>query len=833
MPHSDTPITPLLPRLITALNEHSRVILQAPPGAGKTTRVPLALLEADSAAKQTILMLEPRRLAASNAARFMAKQLGETAGQTVGYRIRYQQKVSRATRIEVVTEGILTRRLQQDPELNGVGLVIFDEFHERHLQSDLALALCLDIQKGLREDLKLLIMSATLDGEQLAEQLGAPLLTSEGRSHPVATHYLPERPQQSIVDASVAAVRRALTESEGDLLVFLPGEAEIRRCHQQLTNLPDKTMVCPLYGNLPFAEQERAIQPASHRKIVLATNIAETSLTIEGIRVVIDSGYCRQPRFDSGSGLTRLELSQISQASAVQRTGRAGRLGPGSCYRLWSEGSHRALLPFTPAEIRTADLAPLVLNLLAWGINDPSSLFWLDPPSPTAWQAGLELLKLLGAVNDRNQLNSCGQSLAKLPAHPRLGCLLLAAQRNDLLELGCDLTALLSEPDPWFNKQATQQSDSDILDRLEAFRQHEKSTEFSGVARASRYWRRYFGRSSDSRTAGATSEQAALLLAAAFPDRIGKAREPGANRYQLVSGQGAQLGSRSAVQQVNYLIAIDLRIRKDVDAEICLANRISLSTLKKLYPRLPWQKMSYWDQQAGRVIACEQQRLGPLVINQRPIQLQQELVHRAILEALRNEGLQLLNWSNKALRFRARLQFLHDNLTPQKWPDCSDEALLQTLEDWLAPYLGTARNRSDLLKIDLLAALRSRLDWQHLQQLDQLAPERIGVPSGSQIGLQYPLQGTPILAVKLQEMFGQIDTPRIAEGRVPVIIHLLSPAGRPLQITQDLRHFWEHAYPEVQKEMKGRYPKHPWPDNPLSAVPTAKTKRKLSQQEKN
>lgn len=829
---TDVPITPLLPKLLQTLAEQETVILQAPPGAGKTTRVPLALLQAEFLAGKTILMLEPRRLAASNAARYMAKQLAEPVGKRVGFTIRYQRKVSAETRIEVVTEGILTRRLQQDPELNGVGLVIFDEFHERHLQSDLALALCLDVQQGLRDDLKLLIMSATLDGEPLAKQLQAPLLTSEGRSYPVATHYLPGQQHRSIVDSTVTAVRRSLAETKGDLLVFLPGEGEIRRCQQQLSDLAATISLCPLYGNLPFAEQERAIKPGAMRKIVLTTNIAETSLTIEGISVVIDSGYCRQPRFDSGSGLTRLQLSQISQASAVQRAGRAGRLGPGSCYRLWSEGAHQALLPFTPAEIRTADLAPLVLDLLGWGISDPTTLFWLDPPSPSAWQSGLELLELLGALRNQKQLNSIGRKLAKLPIHPRLGRLLIAAEENNLLELGCDLTALLSERDPWFKKQAAQSSQSDILDRLDFFRQQTKSTECASIARTSHYWRRHFGLAPSSPVSSATAEQVALLLAAAYPDRIGKVRQPGSKRYQLSSGQGAQLSPKSAVQNTDFLIAVDMRVDREVDAEICLASSINKTTLEKIYPHLPWVSLNYWDHDEGRVIACEQQRLGELVISQRPSKLQAEQAHIAILAAVRREGLQLLNWSDKVQRFRARLNLLRHNQQQHNWPDFSDKALLQSLEEWLLPYLGTARNRNDLSKIDLFTVLRSRLDWQQLQRLDQHAPERVKVPSGSQISLQYPPQGAPILAVKLQEMFGQVDTPRIAAGQVPVIIHLLSPAGRPLQITQDLQHFWKESYPEVQKEMKGRYPKHPWPDDPLKALPTAKTKRKLAQQEK-
>lgn len=823
------PISQLLPEILNKLAEHPLLILQAPPGAGKTTCVPLALLKSDILADKSILMLEPRRLAASNAANFMATQLGQKVGHQVGYSIRYQRKVSAATRIEVVTEGILTRRLQRDPELKGVGLVIFDEFHERHLQSDLALALCLDCQHGLREDLRILIMSATLDGDSLARQLHAPILTSEGHSYPVTTCYHPGRPNETLVDTTTAAIRQALVETTGDLLVFLPGEAEIRRCAARLSNI-DSALLCPLYGNLPFAEQERAIKPAEQRKIVLATNIAETSLTIEGIGVVIDSGYSRQPRFDSASGLTHLQLGRISQASAIQRSGRAGRLGPGRCYRLWSEGTQQALLPHTPAEIRNADLAPLVLDLLSWGATSPKTLFWLDPPSPSAWQSGVALLELLGVLNKQQHLNADGQKLVTLPVHPRLGKLLLIAQENDLLSLGCDLVALLSEPGQY--EPSSCQSDSDILDRLEAFWAHPNTKQFSAVARASRHWQRFFKIPPEKHKNGATTEQLTLLLAAAYPDRIAKIRQHGTRRYLLSSGQGVELSHKSAVNNHEFLLAIELRRGKNKEAEITLASKIEKTTVEKISAISNWQEHCYWDKTEGRIISYEQQHLGALVINQRPCKLNRERADRAIIDAIRDEGLHILNWDSKSQNLRARLQFLHSSLPQQNWPDFSDKGLLQNLEQWLLPFVNTSRNLAELQKINLPEAFRSRLDWSQRQNLDRLAPERLEVASGSQIRIEYTLGENPTLAVKLQEMFGTTETPRIAAGQIPVVIHLLSPAGRPLQITQDLRHFWEQSYPEVQKEMKGRYPKHPWPDDPLRAIPTKKTKRKLEQQEK-
>ena len=835
MPQADLPIAPLLPHLLQTLAHQATVILQAPPGAGKTTGVPLSLLEAEWLAGKSILMLEPRRLAASNAARFMARQLNEEVGQTVGYRIRYQHVVSSATRIEVVTEGILTRRLQRDPELKGVGLVIFDEFHERHLQSDLSLALCHDVQQGLRDDLKLLVMSATLDSEPLAKLLDAPILTCEGRSFPVDIRYLNKQPQQQIVDTTTRAIRRALKESTGDLLVFLPGEGEIRRVRQQLNDLSDQYLLCPLYGNLPFAEQQKAIQTGERRKIVLATNVAETSLTIEGISVVIDSGFCRRPRFDSGRGLTRLELSRISQASADQRTGRAGRLGPGICYRLWNEGTQGALLPFTPPEIRNADLAPLALELLNWGVKEPQTLSWLDPPATPAWEAALKLLKTLNAVNQQGQLTRRGKALAELPSHPRLGCLLVSAKEQKLLPLGCDLVALLSERDPWATRRsATQQSRCDLHDRLEGLWKHQRhnnSGEFAAVARASRYWRRYFNLDTSPPPTGAyRAEQVSRLLAASFPDRIAKARQPNSSSYLLSSGQGAILDERSAVQHVPNLIAVELRSGKSAVNMISLASKLDEETLLQLYPQLPWQKHCDWDSKEGRVISCAQQKLGEIVVAERPEKVTGEALTQAILTAIRNEGLQLLNWTQATDNLVSRINFLHRQQPAEKWPDHSESGLLTHLENWLQPFLGNSRNRADLKKIDLLTALHGQLDWQQRQQLERLAPERLQVPSGSQIRLQYPSEGAPILAVKLQEMFGQRDTPRIVGGQVAMIIHLLSPAGRPLQITQDLQHFWKESYPEVQKEMRGRYPKHPWPDNPLAALPTAKTKRKLARQ---
>lgn len=824
------PIHSILPELILTLAAHQAVILQAPPGAGKTTQVPLALIDEDWLKDQKILMLEPRRLAAGNAARYMAELRREKVGQTVGYTIRYQKQVSKRTRIEVVTEGILTRRLQSDPELKGIGLVIFDEFHERNLNSDLALALCRDAQQGLREDLKILIMSATLDGEPLAKLLDAPLLTSKGRSFPVSMHYTRQE-NKYLVEATAATVRRALQETDGDILTFLPGAGEINRCRDLLKGIKGVD-ICPLYGSLPYPDQEKAIKPGAQRKVVLATNIAETSLTIEGVRVVIDSGYARQPRFDPGSGLTRLEKVRISQASAVQRAGRAGRLGPGICYRLWSEGTHGSLLPFTPPEIRNADLAPLVLELANWGVPDPQALTWLDPPPEGGVSAARQLLQLLGALDNSLQMTSIGKRLALLPTHPRLGRLLLMAEKMNCLPLACDLVALLSEPDiKRKHREADQRSESDILDRLELLwkhRQQRNLREVQTTERTATYWRQHYKLQLAKSHPECNPSLIGRLLACAFPDRIGRQREDGSHRYLFASGQGGQLSERSALRNEAFLVATELTSRRAEEGQIVQANCLRLDDILDLYPDCPWQKQIFWDHKEGRVRARKALILGKLILAEKTATASADETIDVILGALREEGLDMLNWNRDIEGFCARCTLVSNSHPDENWPEISKDNLLTTIDKWLAPYLGKCRSRNDLKRIDLLAALQSLFDWSQLQRLDKLAPERLKVASGSNIRLQYNTEGVPVLAVKLQEMFGEADTPRIAEGRIPVQLHLLSPAGRPLQVTQDLKNFWNEVYPEVKKEMKGRYPKHPWPDDPWNAIPTRHTKRRIN-----
>ena len=814
------PIDDILSELKTTLAANSCLILQAPPGAGKTTRVPLALLDEDWLDRKKILILEPRRLAATNAARFMAGQLGEEVGTTVGYTIRYERKVSHATRIEVVTEGILTRRLQADPALEGVGLVIFDEFHERSLNSDLALALCRDSQLGLRDDLKILIMSATLDGAPLAERLGSPLLTSEGRNYPVEVHY-GERESSDLVATTAAAIRRALRETSGDILAFLPGAREINRCREALGQL-DSLAVQPLYAALPFPAQEQAINPGEQRKVVLATNIAETSLTIQGIQVVVDSGFAREPRFDPASGLTRLALVRISRASADQRAGRAGRLGPGTCYRLWSRGTHGSLLPFTPPEIRNADLAPLALELANWGIQDARELTWLAPPPYGALAAGRQLLQLLGAMSESGQLTPLGRQVAKLPIHPRLGCLLLTAQKFDCLSLGCDLVALLSEPG--------RNSDKDPVTRLEDLRRGGGGTaraDNSTFERAARYWRRYFKLNDSHDLTPITQEVVGKLLAAAFPDRIGRLRPGETQRYHFVSGQGGRLPEHSPLAKSPYIVAAELVGKRAEEGLIVQAVPLSSETIFALQPDSPWQHQTYWDTGAGRVIGREVRKLGNLVLAERPVQVASDEANALLLDVIRNEGLSLLNWSHKARTLQVRIGLVRQVFPHENWPELSDVNLLKNIETWLLPFIVGVTSSDALKKIDMENALRSQCDWQQLQRLDKLVPEKLAVASGSQIRIDYLSAEEPILAVKLQEMFGTAETPTVAAGRIPLVLHLLSPAGRPLQVTSDLHSFWNDVYPEVKKEMKGRYPKHPWPDDPWNAVATRHTKRRM------
>ncbi len=841
------PVAPVIPKVAQALWEGTSAVLIAPPGAGKTTCVPLALLEAAWLSGRKIVMLEPRRLAARAAAHRMAHLLGEPVGGTVGYRVRLESRVGQQTRIEVVTEGILTRWIQRDPELAGVGLVIFDEFHERSLQADLGLALCLESRSVFREDLRVLVMSATLAGEPVAHLLGeGPVIESPGRRFPVETRYVPtdstalhrgERMERRVADAVVRAVR----DEEGSVLVFLPGAGEIRRTASLLDDrlAGSGIVVAPLYGNLDPAEQERAIRPPEPggRKVVLATAIAETSLTIEGIRVVVDAGWMRVPRFSPASGMSRLETVRVSKASADQRRGRAGRLSPGVCYRLWSEAEHQGLADHSAPEIRSADLAPLALEMAAWGVSEPEGLPWLDPPPEAAFRSARELLRQLGALDEAGRVTAHGREMVRLGLHPRLAHMVLAGREMGRLGPACRLAAILEERDLLhFPPGGT---DADIRLRLEAVREG-GAFQAKGVsvnrallsrirAQADR-WEKRLGSGPDGKRGsdgGHDPDRAVgLLLAMAYPDRVGRLRSTGRLRYQLSGGRGARFIDGEPLAAEAYLVAAELD-GAGADARIRLAAPVDVADLAAHLPeRFTEAEVIRWDRRTEGVAARIEERFGQLVLRDHPLaEPDPGKVAAAMLEGIRRMGLSVLPWDRRIENWRARVIFLkRENGGGLDWPDLSDEGLMARLDDWLLPFLDGITRKSQLQRLDLKSALSAMLLWPHRKALDELAPTHILVPSGSRIPIDYAAGETPVLAVRLQEMFGATDTPRIAGGKVPLLLHLLSPAGRPLQVTQDLGGFWSGSYEGVKKEMKGRYPKHYWPDDPLSATPTNRAK---------
>ena len=875
-PRFALPIEEILPQLREALASHSAVVLQAPPGAGKTTLVPLALLNEPWLQGKSIVMLEPRRLATRAAATRMAELRGEKVGHTVGYRVRFDSQVSRHTRIEVVTEGILTRRLQSDQALEGVGLVIFDEFHERNLNTDLALALCIDSLRALREDLKVLVMSATLDAEGVAKLLGnAPIITSMGRSFPVTVSYFAREPVGRLADIMAAALRRALTERTGDILAFLPGSGEIRRVQQLLqadgdsctddvhgrtsvagersegSRMPGATIsIHPLYGDLPREAQDKALQPdaSGRRKIVLATPIAETSLTIEGITTVVDSGWARVPRFDPNSGLTRLDTVRISRASAEQRAGRAGRLTPGHCYRLWAESTQRGLQAQTAPEILAADLTPLALELAQWGVRDVTDLTWLDPPPAGTLAQARQLLTELDALDAKGMITATGKAMAALPAHPRLAHLLLKGDKSGLGALACDIAALLSERDI-INTDAAQTRSCDLLERVEAimaFRKRGRAgaqahnadpSACERIEQASQQWRRLLNIKHPASDLTTAQESTGLLLALAYPDRIAAQREADTGRYRLANGRGARLASHDHLAKSPYLVAAHLNANSNTSQDknhgegtIYLAAPVTAHALREhLADRIQMHDNVRWDTQQQAVIARREERLGELILStQAWSTAPPEKTSKAMLEGLRRMGLAALPWTRDAREWQARVLSLRhwcssDN-NGDNWPDVSDAHLEATLEDWLEPHLNGITRRDHLTRLDMLTLLQNHLDYRLRTRLDAGAPTHLTVPSGSHLRLTYIPGEAPVLAVKLQEMFGLADTPRIAWGRIAVTLHLLSPGQHPIQITQDLRGFWDRTYTEVKKELKGRYPKHPWPDDPWNATPTARRK---------
>lgn len=836
------PIDAVLPALRQALADRDEAVLEAPPGAGKTTRVPLALLHESWLAGQTILMLEPRRLAARAAAERLASELGEGVGETVGYRIRLDSKVGPNTRIEVVTEGVLTRRLQEDPSLEGVGLLIFDEFHERSLDADLALALSLNGRALFRDEqpLKILLMSATLEGARLSSLLNdAPVISSEGRMFPVSMQWgRPFQPGEFIEPRVLQTVLDALGTESGSVLVFLPGQAEIRRVNQQLADaIGDRSdvLLCPLHGELDLSAQRAAIEPApkGKRKVVLATNIAETSLTIDGVRVVIDAGLSRVPRFDPGSGMTRLDTQRISRASATQRAGRAGRLEPGVCYRLWSEAQHEQLAAYGAAEILQADLAGLALQLARWGV-EPAQLTWLDLPPAAAYAQAQDLLARLGALT-RNpgedwKLTPHGQSMVEVPAHPRIAHLLLRGHELGLGALACDVAALLGERD------ILRGAGADLHSRLTLLAGAERAAKGAqgGVQRARQLSRQYRGylRGTVRKPVADPDHPRWLgaLLALAYPDRVAQQRRAGGAEYRLANGRAALFSEPDALMKQPWLVVADLGSRQGQREErIYLAAEFDPDLFDSVLAEQVTQfDQLDWDEREGVFRAERQRKAGELIISREPLTgLDDSARGQALLALVRRKGLELLPWTPELRQWQARVGLLRQmdlqTLSESEWPDVSNDGLLTTLEHWLLPYLGKVTRLSHFSNLDLSSILHNLLPWPLPQRLDELAPHHLTVPSGSSVRLDYS-ESPPILAVRLQELFGLADTPRIANGRQIVKLHLLSPARRPVQVTQDLANFWRSTYAEVKKDLKGRYPKHYWPDDPLIAEPTARVK---------
>jgi len=833
LPVGDLPIAEAIEPLRAALADRGRAVLHAPPGAGKTTIVPLVLLD-EPWCDGTVLVLEPRRLAVRNATRRLAQLLGEQPGERVGWRMRQDTRVSGRTRIEVITEGVLTRRLQRDPELAGVSAVVFDEFHERSLDADLGLALTLEVVDALRPELRIVVMSATLDIEPVAALLDAPVVRSEGRAFPVEiVHVDPPSgrgDRRRAAEAAVApTVRRALAAHDGDVLVFLPGGAEIRRAERALGDPGADVDVRPLHGSMPPAAQDAAIAPSppGRRKVVLSTAIAETSLTIEGVTVVVDAGLRRTPRLDPGSGMSRLVTLPVTLAEAEQRAGRAGRLSPGTAYRLWSRAEDATRRSHPEPEIEVADLTPLALELAAWGASE-DDLAWLTPPPPAHLAAARQLLQRLGALDGDGGATSHGRAMAELALHPRLAHVLLGGAALGHGALAADLAASLHE------HGLSRRRSTDVADRVRALRSpgdHDRGA-VERARRDARRWREVVGAGGRPGDTVGTGEDDALglVLALGFPDRIGRARPPradgsGRGELLLANGRGAFLDPTDPLAASAWVVVAEL------DGQATRSRVYEAAALDESDVRtaagdaITVETEVGWDDRAGDVVARTVERLGAITLAERPVDdAPPEALAAALLDGIRREGASLLPWDDEARRLQDRLAFLH-RLDPARWPDVGDDALVAGADERIGPMLVGMRRVRDLRRLDLREVLQAGLGWQDRSAIDDLAPERLAVPSGNRHRVDYSVD-PPVLAVKLQEVFGATETPTVGGGRVPVVLHLLSPAGRPLQVTQDLASFWLGAYAEVRADMRGRYPKHPWPEDPLTAVPTARTKRR-------
>lgn len=831
------PICECIEDVKQALITSDTAILEAPPGAGKTTIIPLALLNAPWLQQHCIVMLQPRRVAARAAAQRMASLLNESVGETVGYHIRNEKKYSAKTRIIVMTEGILTRRLQNDPELHGVACIIFDEFHERNLDADIGLAYSLFSRELLRESnnpLKLLVMSATLEGLPLSEYLNnPPLIKSAGSSFPVDIQFqnfnVGESDYFTLVEKTI---KNTLRNNNGDILVFLPGAGEIARLQENLEiSCTSDIKIYPLHGSLNAEQQAQALQRNKNfTKIILATDIAETSVTIDGVNTVIDSGFSRGPVYDPKSGLTRLSTRRISKASATQRAGRAGRTGPGLCIRLWSKSQHENLIAHYPAEILTADLCPLALQLLAWGVNDVNELQWLNPPPSAAYQQGKALLECLGAIStDNNQqmrITTLGKRMSELPVHPRLAHMLVIAGEHQLNTLACDISALLSERDPLQHLHADFSYRLDIIHNKEKCPAH--LTRWKHRIQQQSLSLQKICKSKPANAAEYTKGELAILLAAAFPDRIAKQVNTEKAQYKIANGRMATLPLTDTNRTHAWLVAIELggyEGRKEDRIFLACELNPDLFT-HALSSHITNVTRSYWDKSAGRFVAEQCEQVGAITLSSKPTAIDTEARMDAVCTLIRNDGLNILNWNAEVQQWQQRVLLARAHLGDD-WPDVSNEALLATLEHWLRPFLQQVSKLEALQELDIHSALTQQLSWEQQNTLNALLPVSIQVPSGSKANIDY-CQSPPVLSVKLQEMFGCTSTPSVLGGKLPLVIHLLSPARRPIQITQDLAGFWKNSYESVKKEMKGRYPKHPWPDDPTTAIATAATKKAMA-----
>lgn len=813
------PVADIIDEVKNHLANNNSLIVNAPPGAGKSTLLPLTLLNENWLAGKNIIMLEPRRLAAKTIATRMAELWGDKVGETIGYRIRFENRVSSQTKIEVVTEGILTRMLHTDNALENVGLVIFDEFHERSLFADVAMALCREAQQILRPDLRMMVMSATLNMPQLTALLNCPVAVSEGKQYPVEIKYVGEGDAFLLPETTSQVIVKAVKENEGDVLVFLPGEGEIRKCAELLKNKLSDFAIHPLYGQLPQREQYAAIMPNKNgkRKVVLATSIAETSLTIEGVKIVIDSGFARFSKFDPKSGLSRLETVQITKDSADQRAGRAGRLSAGVCYRMWTKANQDRLIEHRIPEIMEADLAALVLDMAKWGISNLNQLTWLSPPPKAAVMQAVDVLTNLNALDLNKRITEHGKEIHQLPCHPRIAHMLLKAKQDNAIVLATDIAAILEERDP-----LPKDSGIDINLRIEALRRSRQNNSagnrFGRIEKVAESYRKMLNQEVEN--GPVDDHETGLLLAYTYPERIAYAR-PGNNaQFQLANGKIAAIGHRDNLANEPWLAVAHIDTRDGL-GKIFMASPLNP---KDLLPMVKEREMITWDTRKGGLIATKDLRIGSIVLQSKPLAApSEENLVAAISTAIKNEGEALLNFDDAFTQLQNRILSVCKWNQYKDWPDVSTDELLLNNMDWLGFYLPKVKRPDDLNKINLSEALLQYLSWEQQQTLNTLAPAKINVPSGSNIGIEYLANGeTPILSVRLQEVFGMADTPTINNGKIPLVLHLLSPGFKPVQLTSDLKSFWNNTYFEVKKELKRRYPKHAWPDDPWTEKAVAK-----------